>query len=225
MGFLDQKTRKIARQVSKNWCTACRGFKKIIIRDVYADWVDRILQMLAYSNNRFEEVEFHCVDLVKYECSTFWERCGHYITSLQFYDTLVSPEIFVNMILKSPRLTHISMHWILEKKYLGSFDQIVCLLDNFIRRNLKNNSVISLDISVPLSSTAQFFERIFNVFPNIKRLKIFYLDPMSAEDESFITRQTINWKEQLEVLSLRSFADPGFEWKTILLRADLIRFV
>lgn len=106
-----------------------------------------------------------------------------------------------------------------------SFDKIICLLDKFIRKNRKNNSLLSFDISVPHSSSAQCFERIYNVFLNIKTLKTFYWDRMSAENESFIIRQTINWKEQLQVLSVRFFADPGFEWKTILLRAGLVRFV
>lgn len=225
MSFLDQRTRKIARLVCKNWCQACRGFKKVVISDVYADWIDQIFDTLTYSDNRFEEIEFHSVYLVNHQCSTFWERFGHRIKSLHFYDVRISPKIFVNIIAKSPKLTNIFMHWSLEKRHLASFDQIVCLLDDLIRRNLKNNSVISLDISVPRCSSAQFFERIFSVFPNIKKLKIFYWDRMSEEDELFITRQTINWKEQLEVLSLRSFADPGFEWNTILLRTDLIRFV
>lgn len=225
MSFLDPKTRKIARLVSKNWCQACRGFKKLVISDVYADWTDRIFDTVTDSDNRFEEIEFHCVDLVNHQCSTFWDRCGHHIKSLHFYDARISPKIFVNIIEKSPRLTHISMHWSLKKRHFASFDEIVCVLDDLIQRNLKNNSVISLDISVPCYSSVQFFERMFNVFPNIKTLKIFYWDRMSEEDELFIIRQAINWKEQLEVLSLRSFADPGFEWNTLLLRTDLIRFV
>lgn len=197
-----------------------------MIRDVYACWVDKILKLLTQSSNYIENIEFYCVSLACYQSSVLWKSCSHRIKSLLFYDTRISPEIFMNIVVKSPSLTHVSMSWkCLDYRHLAFIDQIICLMDDLIQKDQKNDGLVSLEVSVPESNSTRLLGNIFKVFPNLKILKISYWGHISREDEALIMSQTINWKEQLEVLSLQSENKLFFKQSNILLRTDLTRYV